>query len=161
MNAVNLDVKITSCINIVKQYPRFVASCITFGYYDEKWISIDLWHSFLFAPPRPPPEYPVSQAPQAKNPALHASLGGRDSLIQKSGGASCAFWSWFFPSAGSVMRRPAPLPWRCSHRSFPSVSRRGCFRRILSSSPMLRPRQSSGAAALMIPFSSCVPFSLR
>ena len=83
MNAVNLDVKITSCINIVKQYPEFIASCITFGYYDEKWISIDLWHSFLFAPPRPPPEHPVSQAPQEKNPALHASLGGRDSLIQK------------------------------------------------------------------------------
>ena len=161
MNAVNLDVKITSCINIVKQYPEFIASCIAFGYYDEKWISIDLWHSFLFAPPRPPPSIPSPKPRRQKIPPFTHRLEGGILLFKKGGGASRAFWSWFFPSAGSVMRRPAPLPWRCSHRSFPPVSRRGCFRRILSSSPMLRSRQSSGAAALMIPFSSCASFSLQ
>ena len=68
MNAVNLDVKITSCINIVKQYPKFVATCIIFGYYDEEWIFIGLWHSFLFAPPRPSPSIPSSKPRRQKIP---------------------------------------------------------------------------------------------
>lgn len=83
MNAVNLDVKITSCINIVKQYPKFVATCIIFGYYDEKWIFIGLWHSFLFAPPRPSPSIPSSKPRRQKIPPFMHRLEGGILLFKK------------------------------------------------------------------------------